>query len=939
MLFLVTLLCGVYFVALSWPSLRVTAETTAPSQWTWQPGPDLTFPRYAHTATLLPDGRVVVIGGITDVNNATRLNSAEIYDPATNTWTLAQGGSSAFRNQHTATLLKDGRILVIGGDANFGGVVNSAEIFDPATGQFTPVASPGPMAQHTAVALNDGSVLVFGGYAGYTGSSPDYILYAMRYTVSNDTWTFAGQTDLYEPMGTILGDGQVIAVARGLGGARLYNPTTNSWTIAPNLPAVNWDNFWGVSLTPLNGNAYFAGYGESVTYSGGWSGVSSLLRNRSVHAATAVGNGVMLIGGIDANYNKFTEAEIGGVSAGHLGVARTWHTATTLKDGRVLVVGGLGQGVTVLRSVEIGEPSGFATATATPTFTVTPTPTRTPTPTLTPTPTATPRTDGVIAGRVWVDEGAWAVQDGEPGLAGIEVRLFTNQGGHLVDDTITNADGRYAFTNLAAAPGIVYTIYTYAPPRHAFVTDNVGNDDAIDSDVDYSQPVDSDENGIWVGSMTVSMDGTNLVQSHWDAGMHSNSMSGRIWWDWNNGILHGPNGIQEAGEPGFEGVEVMIHSGDPPNGAIVRTVTTDANGIFTATNLIPGRYWAATLFASNPASINSPANQGSDDTIDSDATFGNPGCYPDPNCPLYTPAITLPTNGAGLRQDFGIVPRRYFELYAIEWWPTENGQIKQEYMSVAVPVEMFWTQGDQGKPRSERHLARLSVQQPRQLYHLAEGTVRFVWSKPSGYLILPRRGYTDTEADPSTGSTGQIPIPVLSHPYGLWQRSEVFYYKPGASGSATLNGGGSVNTGSVQRSSGATRGVSLVVPPGAVTETVTLHLTDLAASVVITGAGWPRGYAPTDYGFLWDVSIGDVQQGVFDLAQPATVTVEGIDDAITGDLLFYWDSSVGAWISPPQACGLQQATHTASITAPICRSGRYGVFAPATEIFLPTVVR
>jgi len=912
----------------------------APASWTWQPGPALNQPRYNHTATLLPDGRVVVIGGISDVNNATRLNSAEIYDPVANTWSLAQGQSNAFRNQHTATLLQDGRILVIGGDGNFGAVVNSAEIFDPATGQFTAVASPGPMAQHTAVRLQDGSVLVFGGYAGYTGNQPNYLLHAMRYSVASDAWTFAGQHDLYEPMGAILGDGQVIALARGWGGAKLYNPTTNSWTPAPNLPAVNWVNRWGVSLTPLNGNAYFAGYDEAVIYSGGWSGIISLLRNRNTHAATAVGNSVMLVGGLDPNYNKWAEAEINGSGAGNLQVARTWHTATTLKDGRVLVVGGQGEGITVLSSTEIGAPAGFATATPTPTATITPTPT------LTPTPTATPRTDGVIAGRVWKDEGAWAVQDGEPGLPGIPVAIYTNQGGGLVNQTVTNASGHYTFTNLAAAPNIVYHLAFTGPAGHAFIEANVGGDDSLDSDVESSQPIDMNEEGPWVGQMDVPLDGSQLTQTDWDAGVHRNWMSGRVWWDWNQGVYNGANGIQDVGEPGFAGIEVLINRGEPPiGGSIARTVTTDVNGVFTATNLAPGRYWAAILFdqLGGPGFYwRTEANQGNDDIVDSEALAG--ACFPAPNCPFYTPAITLPTNGAGLRQDFGMVARGQFRLQAWEWW-TENGVSRQAYMPNPIPVDLFWNQPSAGGSWGERPLANLSVQQGREVYGLAAGRYRFVWSKPAGYLIRPGAGYSPTEPDPGSGSTGPIPIPVQTNAAGFGSVSEIYYYKPGASGPATPNGGGSVSTASNARTA-QNRSVALAIPPGAVMQTVTLHLTDLAASAVITGMGRAPGYLPTDYGFLWDVTVGDVQQSAFTLTLPATVTLSGMGEEIDEAELLYWDDVAGVWVAPSQACfpthsfDTLRTTHASRITSlQICRSGRYGLFVPAVELFLPVVAR
>ncbi len=930
-------------IALLWPSPRLGAENTKPTTWNWLPGPSLNQPRYNHTANRLPDGRVVVIGGITDTSNATRLNTAEVYDPVTNSWTLYTNGSDSFRNQHTATLLQDGRILVVGGDANFGGVVNSAEIFDPGAGTWTPVASPGPMANHAATLLNDGSVLVLGGYSGYTGSSPDFLLHAMRYNVATDTWTFAGQHDLYEAIGVTLGDGRVIAVARGWGGWKLYNPADNSWTILSNMPAVNWDRFWGVSATAHGGGVYFAGYGEAISYNAGWSGISTLLHNRAYHAATSVNGGVMLVGGWKPDYSiKYTEAEVDGISAGHLGMARSWHTATTLQDGRVLVVGGQGSGITVLNSTEIGEPSGFATATPTPTYTVTPTPTQTPTPTLTPTPTAPPNTDGVIAGRVWVDEGAWAVQDGEPGLAGIPVALYTNQGGNLVDQTVTDAGGHYTFTQLAAAPGIVYHLALTGPAGHAFVEANVGGDDRVDNDVDRSQPIDMNPEGPWVGQMDVPMDGGQLTQTDWDAGVHHNVMGGRVWWDWNEGAYNGANGIQEAGEPGFAGVEVVINKGEPPlGGSIVRTVTTDASGVFTVTNLAPGRYWAAVLFdhLGGPGLYwRTEANQGNDDAVDSEALASD--CYPAPNCPFYSPAITLPTNGPALRQDFGIIARGQFRLQAWEWW-TENGVSRQTAMSTPIPVKALWNQPAAGGNWGERPLANLTVQQGRELYGLAGGRYRFVWSKPAGYLIRPGAGYSPTEPDPASGSTGPIQIPVQTNSMGLGAMSEIYYYKPGASGNATPNDGGSASTGgSVQRSSTAARGVTLAVPPGAVTQTVTLHLTDLAASAAITGAGRPRGYAPTDYGFLWDVSVGDVQQSAFTLTLPATVTLSGVGPAVNPAeaVLRRWDSQLTAWVDPAQECTFTQHSSVAT-SYEICRTGRYGLFTPGSAIFLPLLMR
>ncbi|MBX2998254.1 MAG: hypothetical protein KF893_07040 [Caldilineaceae bacterium] len=63
-LFVMALLCCAFFGVLSWQGLPLYAESSAPASWSWQPGADLNSPRYGHTATPLPDGRVAVIGGI-----------------------------------------------------------------------------------------------------------------------------------------------------------------------------------------------------------------------------------------------------------------------------------------------------------------------------------------------------------------------------------------------------------------------------------------------------------------------------------------------------------------------------------------------------------------------------------------------------------------------------------------------------------------------------------------------------------------------------------------------------------------------------------------------------------------------------------------------------------------------------------------------------------
>lgn len=144
-------------------SLKST-EIYSPSEDAWSPGPPMQADRFRHTATLLKDGRILLTGGYSSTQGKT-LASAEIYDPATGTFTLLSSPMSDTRMDHTATLLNDGRVLIVGGWSSVKGrTVASADLYDPATNAFTP-AAPLPVSrhEHTATLLPDGTVLVTGG--------------------------------------------------------------------------------------------------------------------------------------------------------------------------------------------------------------------------------------------------------------------------------------------------------------------------------------------------------------------------------------------------------------------------------------------------------------------------------------------------------------------------------------------------------------------------------------------------------------------------------------------------------------------------------------------------------------------------------------------------------------------------------------------------------
>ncbi len=154
------------------------AELYDPAVGTWRRTGSMRSRRVAHTATLLPSGKVLVAGGEHYVSGLYReLATAELYDPATRRWT-ATGTMHNARVHHQATLLPNGTVLVEGGIVN-----RTAELYDPATGRWTMTGSMTTQRfDHTATALPDGKVLVAGGSAftldqffpGWTSSAEVY---------------------------------------------------------------------------------------------------------------------------------------------------------------------------------------------------------------------------------------------------------------------------------------------------------------------------------------------------------------------------------------------------------------------------------------------------------------------------------------------------------------------------------------------------------------------------------------------------------------------------------------------------------------------------------------------------------------------------------------------------------------------------------------------
>src|SRR5262245_4329508 len=157
----------------------------------WIPTGSLNIARVEHTATLLANGKVLVVGGFNPggFNRPfTILNSAELYDPASGTWS-ATGSLNTARFGHTATLLPDGKVLVAGGVVGGGSALNTAEMYDPATGTWNITGSLNA-GRHTRTAtlLPNGKVLVV---VGFTGSSTSGFCPCIDFVTNS--------TELYDP--------------------------------------------------------------------------------------------------------------------------------------------------------------------------------------------------------------------------------------------------------------------------------------------------------------------------------------------------------------------------------------------------------------------------------------------------------------------------------------------------------------------------------------------------------------------------------------------------------------------------------------------------------------------------------------------------------------------------------------------------------------------
>lgn len=330
--------------------------------------------RRDHTATLLTNGKVLIVGWSTQ--------QARLYNPDTGTFIDAGQTLFAHSQGSTATRLLDGRVLIVGGND----YLTSAEIYDPTDGgSFTATGSLNEVhSYHTATLLPDGMVLIAAGQYN-TETGPQTHAFAELYNPETGNFTLTGSLNEHRSGHTasLLSDGKVLITGGtqtttagygiALDSAELYDPATWSFSLTDSMT----ERRNGHTATLLSDGQVLVAGDTSITsaelydpVAESFSLTGEMIQPRGSHTATLLPNGLVLIAGgyiasgpVTTSSAELYNPETGCFfSTGNMSTARQQHTSTLLNNGQVLLAGGW-DGTTETNSAELYIPGLIASAT------------------------------------------------------------------------------------------------------------------------------------------------------------------------------------------------------------------------------------------------------------------------------------------------------------------------------------------------------------------------------------------------------------------------------------------------------------------------------------------------------------------------------------------------------------------------------------------------
>jgi uncharacterized protein (TIGR03437 family) len=368
---------------LAWGVASHPSMVMAQSSGTFRTAGNMTVARSGHSATLLPDGRVLIAGGVRERafgGFELILTTAELYDPSNGAFTTT-GSMTTARESHSATLLPDGRVLIAGGKSGQNNLLKSAELYDPSTGTFTPTSDM-VAAQRCqgATLLGSGKVLLAGGLADA----------AELYDPATGTFSATGRYAAWpgdfntceRGISTLRADGKVLIVWEGpapgapRGGiaAEVYDPDSGAFTVTGKAIALSRNDGVPTATLLTNGRILVAGgagvhlspttaelYDSSTEI---FSGTGDMITGHVYHTATLLPDGTVLMAGSWLFPGALANTELYRPDSGSFTASANMitargggHTATLLNTGQVLVAGGFGAAINgITATAEIYHP-------------------------------------------------------------------------------------------------------------------------------------------------------------------------------------------------------------------------------------------------------------------------------------------------------------------------------------------------------------------------------------------------------------------------------------------------------------------------------------------------------------------------------------------------------------------------------------------------------